>query len=63
MKNVYYNSRVEQLEKSLQVLYLKHTSLLKENASVFDLRAIRMQIKQAEESLRLNKRIHRSPVS
>jgi hypothetical protein len=51
------------LEKDLQILYLRHKSLLKENASVFDLRALRMQIKQAEESLRLNKRIHALPVS
>lgn len=51
------NTTIEMLEKEIQYLHQDYKRLLNQQNSFNDLKAIRMQIKQAEESLRLKKRI------
>ena len=57
MKNYDLNKEIDQLEKQIQFLLNDHKALLKQHNTLFDLKGLRMQIKQAEESLRLKKRM------
>ena len=57
MKNNDLNNAIEKLEKEIQYLYTDYERLLSRYESFNDIRAIKQKIKQAEESLRLKKRI------
>lgn len=57
MKNSDLNTTIEKLEKQIQYLYHDYRSLLNRYSTINDLTEIRMHIKQAEESLRLKKRM------
>ncbi len=57
MKNNDLNESIEMLEKQLQYLYTDYKGLLNQHNTLNNLRALKLQIKQAEESLRLKKRI------
>ena len=49
---------IEDLEKTIQDLYKQYQLLSNAHAGFYELKAKRMQIKQAEESLRLKRRMH-----
>jgi hypothetical protein len=57
MKNNDLNYAIEELEKHIQYLQNDYKVLLQQRNTLNEMKAIRMQIKQAEESLRLKKRM------
>ena len=57
MKNYDLNVTIENLEKQIQYLSNDYKALLNRHNTFNDLKELRMQIKQAEESLRLRKRM------
>jgi hypothetical protein len=57
MKNYDLNNAIEKLEKEIQYLYTDYQKMLSQFESFNDIKAARQKIKQAEESLRLKKRI------
>lgn len=63
MKNYDLNEIIDKLEKQIQYLNNDYKTLLNRHNTLNDLREIRMQIKQAEESLRLKKRIRNLSVN
>ena len=58
MKNDINDISVEKLEKQIQYMYHDFKSLLNRSNSFKELLELRTQLKQAEESLRLRKRMH-----
>ena len=57
MKNNDLNCAIEELEKHIKYLLNDYKVLLQQRNTLNEMKAIRMQIKQAEESLRLKKRM------
>ncbi|MEO8712087.1 MAG: hypothetical protein ABI405_08205 [Parafilimonas sp.] len=57
MKNNDLNSAIEELEKHIKYLLNDYQVLLQQRNTLNEMKAIRMQIKHAEESLRLKKRM------
>ncbi len=57
MKNYDLTAAIDKLEKQIQYLYHDYKALLNRHNTFNDLKELRMQIKQAEESLRLRKRM------
>ncbi len=57
MKTNDINQAIEQLEKQIQYLQSDYEVMLKAHDTLINLSDIRMQIKQAQESLRLKKKI------
>lgn len=57
MKNYDLNQTIEELEKHIQYLQNDYQALLAQRNTLNEMKSIRMQIKQAEESLRLKKRM------
>lgn len=57
MKNYDINAAIDKLEEQLQSLYHDYKALLNRHNTFNDLKELRIQIKQAEESLRLKKGI------
>lgn len=57
MKNYELNEAIEKLEKQIQYLQSDYKTLLSRHNTLNDLSEVRMQIKHAEESLRLKKRM------
>jgi len=51
------NKAIQRLEKEIQYLYSDYERMLNRDESFSDIKAVRIKIKQAEESLRLKKRI------
>ena len=51
------NKAIHMLEKEIQYLYSDYVKMLNSDESFSDIKAVRIKIKQAEESLRLKKRI------
>ncbi|HVX24793.1 MAG TPA: hypothetical protein VHB70_00520 [Parafilimonas sp.] len=51
------NNAIEHLEKEIRTLYNDYEELIKRDHRIKDATAIRMHIKQAEESLRLKKKM------
>ena len=52
------NKAIEQLEKNIQYLQNDYKVLLSRNTAITDICILIQQIKQAEESLRLKKRMY-----
>jgi len=48
---------IEKLEKEIQFLQVDYKRILSRNETFIDITILRLKIKQAEESLRLKKRI------
>jgi uncharacterized protein (UPF0335 family) len=57
MKNNDLYKNIERLEKEIQYLYHDYKKMLGQHESFNDIKTVRIKIKQAEESLRLKKRI------
>ena len=57
MKKCDLNQAIAELEKHIQYLQNDYKVLLNQRDTLNEMKTIRMQIKQAEESLRLKKRI------
>jgi len=57
MKNNDLGNSIEKLEQEIQHLYADYERMLTQYESFYAIKAIRLKIKQAEESLRLQKRI------
>ena len=57
MKSYDLNATIDKLEKQIQYLYNDYKALLNRHNTFNDLKELRTQIKQAEESLRLRKRM------
>ena len=57
MKNYDINAAIDKLEKQIQYLHSDYKALINRYNTVNDLRELRLQIKHAEESLRLKKRM------
>ena len=57
MKNNDLNNAIEKLEKEIQYLYSDYQRMLVQFESFNDIKTVKQKIKQAEESLRLKKRI------
>ena len=51
------NAIIGELEKHIQYLHHDYQVLLNRSYTFYDLKVLRMQIKQAEESLRLKKKM------
>lgn len=51
------NKAIQRLEKEIQYLYADYERMLNCYESFNEIKAVRIKIKQAEESLRLKKRI------
>lgn len=57
MKNNELMDTIDKLEKQIRFLYNDYKVLLNRHNTFNDLKELRIQIKQAEESLRLRKRM------
>ncbi len=51
------NNAILRLEKEIRYLYSDYEKMLSRDESFSEIKAVRIKIKQAEESLRLKKRI------
>jgi len=57
MKNNDLSKAIERLEKEIQYLYIDYNRMLSQYEAFNEIRIIIQKIKQAEESLRLQRRI------
>lgn len=57
MKNTDLNKAIEKLEREIKYLYSDYQRMLNQYESFNDIQVVKQKIKQAEESLRLKRRI------
>ena len=57
MKNNDLSKAIERLEKEIQYLHIDYSRMLSQYETFNEIRAIILKIKQAEETLRLKRRI------
>lgn len=57
MKTVNFSKDIERLEKEIQYLHIDYQRMLSQYQAFKEISTVRLKIKQAEESLRLKRRM------